>query len=109
MSGVEFDVAYALLGLGESAQQQQLQMQEYDQQSILNFRTLIRQMIFGFVRSSLQFHMMCSDEIYLNIVNKIDEALYYNANGDIMVYADPNTLNKRVFELISYIILTMYF
>lgn len=109
MSFQEFDAAHALLGLCTAVPQQQEHVEECNQESVLQFRTLIRQMIFCFVRSSLQFYMVCSDEVYLSIVNKIDDTLYYNANGDILLYADPNTLNKRVFELISCIISTMYF
>ncbi len=104
MNETEFDAVYALLNLSHPlAQGHNLERPN------LNIRVQIRILIKDFVRGFLCFRQLGSEALYEEIAFKIDEALYFNANGDFMVYANPETLKLRAFELISYLIRNMYF
>jgi hypothetical protein len=106
MNDLEFAAVGALLDLNVAPRWQE---QEEKELTLNNFRCVIRSMIRSFLCRSLQFRMDCNDMFYDDITNKIDDLLYFHANGDLMVYADPYTLNRRIFDLVSYVISTMYF
>jgi hypothetical protein len=107
MSETEFDAVYGLLSLSANNLQQRTEPEEFN--LMPNIRIQIRYIIKDFVRGCLCFRQNGDENVYDSIALSIDEALYYNANGDFMVYADPKTMKRRIFELISHIISTMYF
>ena len=107
MSEIEFDAVYGLLSLSANNMQQMPEPEEYS--SMPNIRLQIRYIIKDFVRGCLCFRENGNEAIFDSIAISIDDALYHNANLDFMVYADPKTMKRRIFELSSHIICTMYF